>query len=246
MSVTLINEQIGNFDNVIVAHQQFSADKLYQLCRFLFNYTSWSAENQRKIKKTKIYSLTKHVIDTCVKYEEDVEHMSSEFAGKTCSLREIQGLDPEEPSEIEKKKTALNSIATTSDLWKKFKVYDGNDEEQWDKVAAFYKEKTGKDIPTRSRPKQMTPDKEESPFYHSSTTGTVCIQKDANIKRMVTQSWYSTFQLITDKLNYARIFVGYEDLEDPTEYTIYVKHIQLDDCENTRRILDKYGKKKVL
>jgi len=248
MSVTLINQQIGNFDNVIMAHQQFSADKLYQLCRFLFNYTSWSEDNQKKIKTTKLYSLTKHVIDTCVKYEEDVEHMSSEFAGKTCSLREIQGLEPEEPTALEQKKHALNSINlhNSNDMWKKFKVYDGNDEEQWVKVNTFYKEKTGKDIPTRSRPKKMNPaTKEESPFYHCSTTGTVCIQTDANIKRMVNQSWYSTFQLLPDKLNYARIFVGYEDLEDPREYTIYIKHAQLHDLEETREVLSKYGKKLV-
>ena len=244
MSVTLINQQIGNFDNVIMAHQQFSADKLYQLCRFLFNFASWSKENREKIKKTKIYSLTKHVIDTCVKYEEDVEHMSSEFAGKTCSLREIQGLDPEEPSKNEEKKRALNSIQiiNSTDLWKKFKVYGGNDEEQWDNVNLFYREKTGKDIPSRSRPKKINPNKEESLFYHCSTTGPVGIQKDAIIKRMANQSWYSTFQL-TDKLKYARIFVGYEDLEDPKEYTIYIKHVQLHDSENTRKILNKYGKK---
>jgi hypothetical protein len=246
MSVTLINQHIGNFDNVVMAHQQFSADKLYQLCRFLFNYTNWSQENKSKIKKTNLYSLTKHVIDTCVKYEEEVEYMSSEFAGKTCSLREIQGLEPEEPSAIEQRKNALSSINlyNSTDLWKKFKVYDGNDEEQWEKVNAFYNEKMGHDIPTRSRPKQKDPKTDEiSLFYHCSTTGSVAIQMNNTIKRMATQSWWSTFQLLPDKLNYARIFVGYDSLEDHSEYTIYVKYAQLHDVDETRDILSKYGKK---
>jgi hypothetical protein len=246
MSVTLINQYIGNFDNVVMAHQQFSADKLYQLCRFLFNYTNWSEENKGKIKKTKLYSLTKHVIDTCVKYEEEVEYMSSEFAGKTCSLREIQGLEPEEPSALEQRKNALASISlhNASDLWKKFKVYDGNDDEQWAKVEAFYNEKMGHDIPTRSRPKQKDPKTDEvSLFYHCSTTGSVGIQMNATIKRMATQSWWSTFQLLPDRFNYARIFVGYDSLEDSSEYTIYVKHAQLHDVDETREILGKYGKK---
>jgi hypothetical protein len=63
------------------------------------------------------------------------------------------------------------------------------------------------------------------------------------IKRMATQSWWSTFQLLPDRLNYARIFVGYDSLEDPSEYTIYVKHAQLHDLDETREILSKYGKK---
>jgi hypothetical protein len=245
MSVTLINQIIGNFDNVVIAHQQFSADKLYQLCRFLFNYTNWSEENIAKIKKTRIYSLTKHVIDTCIKYEEDVEHMSSEFAGKTCSLREIQGLEPEEPSVLEQKKQALASITLQNpELWKKFKVYEGNDEEEWAKVNAFYKNKIGKDIPSRSRPKQKNPDTEEpSPFYHCSTTKKIGIQLDSAIKGLLTQSWHSTFQLLPDKLNYARIFVGYDSLEDASEYTIYVKYAQLNDNEETREVLNKYGKR---
>ena len=60
MSVTLINQNMGNFDNVVMAHQHFSTDKLYQLCRFLFNYTSWSQENKDRIKKTKRWSTFKY------------------------------------------------------------------------------------------------------------------------------------------------------------------------------------------
>jgi hypothetical protein len=246
MSVTLINQYIGNFDNVVLAHQQFSADKLYQLCRFLFNYTNWSEENKIKIKKTKLYSMTKHVIDTCVKYEEEVEYMSSNFAGKTCSLREIQGKEPEEPSSTEKRKEALASITlhNESNLWKKFKVYDGNDDEQWEKVNAFYSEKTGHDISSRSKPKKINPKTNEvSPFYYCSTTGNVCTQMNTTIKGMEKQSWWSTFQLSPDKFNYARIFVGYDSLEDPSEYTIYIKHAQLQESDATREILMKYGKK---
>jgi len=60
---------------------------------------------------------------------------------------------------------------------------------------------------------------------------------------LLTQSWHSTFQLLPDKLNYARIFVGYDSLEDASEYTIYVKYAQLNDNEETREVLNKYGKR---
>ena len=247
MSVTLINEDIGNFDNVVMAHQQFSKDKLYQLCRFLFNYTSWSAENRKKIKKTKIYSLKKIVIDTILGYEEEVEiMMSSDFTGKSCSLNEIKGEEPEQPSDREIKSAALNSIIlhNQGNLWKEFKVYDGNDEEQWDRVNQFYREKIGKNIPSKSKPKKIDPNtEEETQFYYCSTTQSPKIQRRSGIISMKTQSWWSTFQLVSDKLVYARIFVGYENLEVPTEYSIYVKYVQLEDNDNARDVLNLYGKK---
>jgi hypothetical protein len=244
MSVTLINQNIGNFDNVIIAHQHLSDDKSYQLCRFLFNYARWAEENKQNIKTTRLYSLTKSFIDKCIQYEESVEHMGSEFAGRMCSLREIQGFEPEEPSEEEKHKEDLKSIKPNTEMWKKFKVYDGNDEEQWTRVNAFYKDKIGKDIPSRSKPKKYNPNtQEESDFYYSSTTEKLGIQLDSSIKSLSTQSWHSTFQLMPNKLNYARIFVGYDNLDDSTEYTIYVKYAQLIDTPKTREILS-YKKKK--
>ena len=60
MSVTLINQELGNFDNVVFMHNHFTSENLYQLCRFLFNYMSWSEENKRKIKNTKIHSYYKY------------------------------------------------------------------------------------------------------------------------------------------------------------------------------------------
>ena len=246
MSVTLINQTIGNFDNVIIAHQHFSSVRLYQQCRFMFNYSNWDPENIARINITKLWSLTKSVIDECINYEEDTDRMSREFSGKTCSMREIDGMEPEDPSERELKREALKAITLHNplDLWKKMKVYDGNDEEQWARVNTLFKDKMGKDIPSRSRPKQMDPNtKEPSPFYHCSTTATVGIQTTNTIKQCFGQSWWSTFQLLPDKLDYARIFVGYDDLEDPSEYTIYVKCAQLQDCPETRATLSRYGKR---
>lgn len=237
MSVTLINESLGNFDSVIMAHQHYSRDKLYQLCRFLFNYMSWAPESKSRIKTTKFYSLTKSVVDTCLEYEKSVERMSSEYAGKSCSLREIQGLDEEEPSERELKKIALRSIKPTNErIWKKFKVYDGNDVEEWVKVEAFYSATQNKVLQTRSRPKLV------DGFYHCSTTEKVDKYSVATINKLEKQSWYSTFQLQSEKFNYARVFVGYDNLDDPSEYTIYVKHVQIEDTAETRTILKKYGK----
>lgn len=241
MSVTLVNENIGNFDSVIMAHQHYSQDKLYQLCRFLFNYMNWSPEAKSMIKTTQFYSLTKKVVDVCLKYQENVELMSTDFAGKTCSLREIQGLEPEEPSEREVKKTALTSIKLTnpnSKCWKKFKVYEGNDDEEWKKAELFYESIMMKKPSERSRPKLV------DGFYHCSTTVAGVTKKPiSEITSLEKQSWWSIFQLTSHGMSYARIFVGYDNLDDPSEYTIFIKFAQLEDNTNTKQVLQTYGKK---
>jgi len=242
MSITLINENIGNFDNVIMDHNhyltgsQYSLDILYQLCRFVFNYMNWSEEGRIKIKETTIYLLNKDVLFACFEYEKNVERICTEFSGKSCTLCEVRGLGPEEPTEREQKKNALHSITVMNPkIWKKFKVYDGNDNEEWDKVYKFYKEIMKKNIGKKSKPKMI------NEFWHCSTTGKVDKHTIDSINKLDKQSWWSTFQLL-DRLSYARLFVGYENIDDPTEYTIYVKYVQLDDNEETHRILQLYGK----
>lgn len=238
MSITLIDEVLGNFDSVIMAHQHLSSAKLYQLCRFLFNYTSWSSESREHIKQTKFYSLTREVVDICLEYEIHVERMSTEFSGKVCSLREINGLEPLQPSKREERKKALQSIVPINhdEMWKKFKVYDGNDDEIWANVYAYYSEKTGKILKGKSHPEN------QDGYWLCSDTVKKDKQPNSSIKKMTTNhSWYSMIQsLSSKKLSYTRVFVGYDSLEDASEYTIYIKHVLLP--ESALDILEKYGK----
>jgi hypothetical protein len=87
------------------------------------------------------------------------------------------------------------------------------------------------------------PKKNEKGFYECSTTGNVDVQPIANVKSLEKQSWWSTFQLLAEHYNYARVFVGYESLDDHTEYSIYIKYAELEESQETKDILKKYGKK---
>lgn len=233
MSVTFINENNGNFDSVIMAHQHYDRATAYQLNRYLFNYTTWSTQNKSNIKKTKFYSLTKEVVDICLEYEQHVEHISEDFVGKTCSLRETQGLEPEEPSEREFKKIALKSIKliNSNNIWKKFKVYEGNDDDEWRKVKTFYEEKINKKPCKKSFPKLV------DGFYVCSTTKNVIKYNINDINKLNKYNWWCCFQLQENCLSYARIFVGYDNLNDPSEYTIFVKYALLENTEDNKNIL---------
>lgn len=240
MSVTLINEALGNLDSVVMAHHHYTRDKLYQLCRFLFKYDSWSPENKARIKDTQFYSLTKHVVDTCLEYETHIEHMCTEFAGRACSLREIQGLEPEEPTKLEMKNLAIANVKLVNPAgktWKKFKVYDGNDEEQWRKVAEFYQEITGNSLDGKSKP-----ERDGRGFYQSSDSKDCGVKTTTDFLRLDSEKWSNRFLLQKGRLNYARVFVGYDNTEQNDEYTIFVKFAQLEDSPESRAFLEEYGK----
>ena len=238
MSVTLINETIGNFDSIIMDHHHLNRDKLYQLCRFLFNYSTWLPENKEKIKKTKFYSLTKSVVDICLNYEKHIDHISNDFAGKYCTKNDILGIEQEEPNEREIKKDLFNSIVlSNSKNVKMFKVYDGNDEEQWKKAFDFYEEVRGKKITKKSKPVL------KDGFWECSVTSSIKKQSVTIHQFLNNYSWWSTFQLLSNQLTYARIFVGYENLDDPSAYSIFVKYAILEDTSETKKILQLYGKK---
>jgi hypothetical protein len=246
MSVTLVNQVIGNFDTVIMSHEHYSRDKLYQLCRFLFNYKTWMPEHKLNIKRTQFYSLTRKVVKTCLDYEQHIDRIT-EFAGKTCSLREIQGLAPEEQcvEEIEKEKykVEFNAIELKKEkeggkMWKKFKVYDGNDESEWEKANQFYESILGKRILGKSMPTKV------DGFYHC-TTQEIGLQMATSFNALSNEKWSNRFKLKKDILSYARVFVGYENIEyDPPEYTIFIKFIELVDTPSTRAFLKKYDSKK--
>ena len=241
MSVTLINPNIGNFDNVIMSHEHYCSDKLYQLCRFLFNYDKWSSDKKSTIKKTHFHSYKQSVIDTCLGYEQHVENMaSSEFAGKMCSLSEIRGMEPEEPTQREIQKQEFAAIRLENPIQcKKIRVEEGNDEEKWEEAMQFYKNIVKKDLHGKSKPK-----KNENGFYETSDTKKLDVQTTVTYNCLKKEKWNSRFILKKDCLSYARVFVGYDDLEDPSEYTIFIKYAQLVDTPATRDYLAKYHDKK--
>lgn len=238
MSVTLINQTLGNFDNVVMVHQHYARDKLYQLCRFLFNYERWSEDSISKIKRTKFYSFREATITTCLEYETHIQHMCSEFSGKRCSLREVMGLEPLESTEREIKQIDLVNVTLKNPdgkLWKKFKVYDGNDVEQWENVGRFYEEIRSKKLNKISMPKKV------DGFYTCSDANSVGVKTTTNILVLEKEKWSTRFQLKKGQLNYARVFVGYDSVDNPSEYTIYVKYVEIENSPENLEVLRKYG-----
>lgn len=244
MSVTLINQYIGNFNNVIIAHQHYNKEDLYQLCRFLFTYSNWSIENKEKIKKTNFISLTQEVYDICCDYEKYIEKIKNEYSGKTCTLNEMRNIVPLLPSESEIRKRELKEIEYEWG-WKQF-VIDGDDVNddnlQWRRAENFYYNKSDKKITSKSKP---SPDKTDPSFYVCAINGKKERYTATEINKKIegNKTWDSYFQLLPGKTKYAsRMLIGYHDIDNSKKYTIYIKWALLEDSEKVMTILNKYGK----
>jgi len=132
----------------------------------------------------------------------------------------------------------LNTVRRNNqEIMRKFIVEGGNDKQKWKEANEFYKSILGKTITGNSKPTLI------NEFYNCSTTATKEVQTVSNIDALESQGWSSLFQLQPKQLSYARVFVGYVSLDDKTKYTIYIKYVQLNDTEENKAILKKYGKK---
>ena len=83
----------------------------------------------------------------------------------------------------------------------------------------------------------------ENGFYKCSVTGGVQKYSIEQMEKIIqgNKKWDSYFQLVASKTKYAsRILIGYEDINNPTKYTIYIKWACLEHTERVLNILEKY------
>ena len=154
----------------------------------------------------------------------------------SCTRREVMGLDPLEPSDKEIKAANLKllKLKNSEKIWKKFKVYEGNDDEIWGKAIEFYEGFRGKQISSLSMLKKI------DGYYHCTDSKKRGVKTLVDIGVVEKNGKYSRFQLNKDQLKYAKLFVGYDNLNDPSEYTIFVKYIELDDSPENVETLNRY------
>ena len=246
MSITLVSETLGHFDNVVMAHQHYNKEEIYQFCRFLFNYILWSSENELKIKSkpTKLNFLKREVYDICLDYETYIEKLTTEYAGKFCSLNEARDIEPSLPSDKVIRRADLDSISKYVKWeWKRFEI-DGEDEEdtkiQFERAKRYYKNKKGTEITERSMPKPYEKDNTFLACTFSEKKERYLID-DIEKKIEGNKTWDSLFQLAPGITKYVtRMFIGYKNFEDCTKYTIYMKSAILEENSNVLDILEKY------
>ena len=236
MSVTFINERIGNFDNVIYSHEHYMErpDVQYQLCRFLFNYTSWSPEGRKRIKQTKLFLSSRELHENCLNYEKQIDKIDTELSGSMRSRSEVVGDVKVKEKKVPKERRfdPLEPYAKIVDL-KKIPVMDEEDvDDALSRVKKIYKDFMGKDLKGKAMPK-----KNEEGFYECSTTGKREIFTEPHKFRKTLDNWKRTsnFALKKKRKRYARVYVAYYDKGEKNEYMWFVRMMEIEDREEVDR-----------
>jgi len=233
MSVTFINEDIGNFDNVVFSHQHYLSQPhiLYQLCRFCFNPIKWV--DKSKIKKTNVYAQHRSVIDSVLEYEAIDDNIQTNLKGSLCSLEEVKGnlqyKEKRVPQQLKYDCLKPYIIRHKSIIQS---VQDEEDEERARvKIMTSYKEFMGHE------PKECSiPKKNPSGFYECSKSGKIGILTDVEKEKswLKTCTWSSNIQITETQKKYARIYIVYETKDDPTEYSWMLRRVEIKDCEEVK------------
>jgi hypothetical protein len=243
MSVTFISKETGNFDNVIFSHNHFPSDVQYQLCRFLFNHTSWTEEERQTIKKTKLFmgKGCSGMLENCLKYESQVDLIDSDMSGSLRGKDEVVGNVPIKEKKIpsEKKFDAIQKFTTVT--IKKFTVDDEEEdgEEKLEKLREKYREFTGKKLKGTAMP-----DKDEDGFYRCSAPGKG-VHEGVNKMKKTIEGWKNTsnFAISMDpgrfKWRYARVYVAYDDKEDNSSYTWFLRMMEFERCDEVKAFIVK-------
>jgi len=243
MSVTFINSRIGNFDNVIYSHEHYMErpDIQYQLCRFLFNYISWSEEDIKKIKKTKLFVNSNDILQNCLDYEKRIDTIEKDMSGSLRTRGEVIGDLKIKSKKIPKERMfdSLEPYASLIDL-KQVSVDPGEDEEALEKVKKIYKSFTGKDLAGKSMPNK------EYGFYICSTTGKAIKQTNPTKLKKTMKSWKKTsnFAIRRGVFRYARVYVAYDDEDDPSEYRWFIRMMEIEDSPEVDAVWDSIEEKK--
>lgn len=251
MSVTFISRKTGNFDNVIFSHSHFQCDVQYQLCRFVFNHNSWSEQERTFIKKTKLFigKGCREMLENCKKYELQVDLIDSSMSGSLRGKDEVVGNVPIKEKKIPREKEFDRIEKYTKVTLKKITVDDDKDDGQCclKKVQNIYKGFMRKGLKGNAMLK-----KDEDGFYTCSAPKKGVHEGSLKMKKTL-NGWKNTsnYALVSGQYRYARVYVAYDDKEDNTSYTWFLRMMEIEDHPEVHQFFEcrdrsKRQKKKIL
>jgi hypothetical protein len=238
MSVTFINPTLGNFDNVIYSHEHYMErpDIQYQLCRFLFNYSNWDDESCDRIKKTKLFVSTNDLIQNCLDYEKQIDRIDTEMSGSLRNRSEIVGDMKIKEKSVPKERRYDHLEPFTKIIGvKRISVDEGCDDAKLAEVKQIYKDFMGKELKGKAMPK-----KDDDGFYLCSTTAKATKHTDPSKMKKTIKAWKNTsnFALKRDTTNFARVYVAYDDEDDPSEYSWFIRMMEIKKCPEVDQFWD--------
>ena len=250
MSVTLINKSIGNFDNMIFYHDHLKNDPecLYQMMRVVFSYINWDMFDCFKIKKTNLYC-DRSVYKIICSYENAVEKIEQLEEGEYLQ-DEIRGTVPiKKNKKKEKKENFLQQIPKNyldHDI-QAISINNKNQSRKWKQIEDEYLEFYGKSINNSKISDPRCKKTSCNNFILCCAMGgkykQTHVDKDTLSKYLDGLSWYSNFAIKKDKYKYIRLYVGYKNIDNHEDYTVYIRTVELENNDIVNRLLAEYDNK---
>ena len=201
----------------------------------MFNYISW--QSPETIQQTRLYVSNRAVLETCLNYEKQIELIENTMVGSVRIKDEVVGDVNVKRSKkpIERKFDALEDFTNVPTL-KCFYVDNGNETEQFAAMIKYCESWVGWSIDERSIPR-----KNAEGFYECAPSGDKCVHVNpTNMKnRCRTWKWYTNHKLTPTQFKYYRIYVAYDRIDDPSEYTWIVRLLEIKDSPDVHAIWDR-------
>lgn len=168
---------------------------------------------------------------------------------ESCAVNVAKILYENNETEVDKSlmKRAINQDAEDDTKYKGLKKYveckllefkvNNNEKNAWKEAISAYEAHMCKNITSKSMP-----EKNDSGFYECSTTGKKEVHDYSVKKTIESWKWYSNFQLKANGYNYARIYVGYKDKIDNSNYSIFVRIMSIEKNQETSKKLQEFKK----
>ena len=248
MSITLIDKDIGNFHNMIFYHTHLrnEIDVLYQMMRISFNYQSWSEYDISKMRNTHLWG-DPTIIKRIENYHDAVANIEDLHEG-LYNLNEVRG-DVEIKKKKQKKTKKIEYLGEITDDMidvevESVKINKKNCENKWKQIEEDYKDFCEKALTGNSDPRHDS--HMEEGFIKNLSLGKDKSSKPSlkkDIKNTIDNlSWHSMFAIVSNKYKYAKLYVGYDSLDNNENYTVYMRLLTLDNNETVNKCVTNYSK----
>jgi len=226
-------------------HLHNETDMLYQMMRISFNYHSWSLYDCENMRDTHLWG-DPTIIKKIEDYHNAVENME-EFKEGFYSVDEARG-DVVIKKKKDKKTRKIEFLGEITDDKVEvevvnYKIKSNTHTKKWKQIEEDYKDETGICLSGRSDPRYKTHINEKG-FIKNLALGKAkssnpSLKKDIKLT-IDNLSWHSLSAISEGKYVYVKLFIGYDTLDNPNNYNVYMRTVTLSNNDTVNRCVKKY------
>ncbi len=221
----------GRFKGNIKHYHNYKVPRIFTTVKFNEIATEWEQRSRELARIAFKKNIEAPSVVTKREFEEKcVSETDSECGSETDSV-----LSENEKGIRKEANAVLRSNAHINEV-KEFKV--------WEEAFTYLSGFVGHSIHAKSKPNRDENRDDKYPeFFKTSTTKTAKVFQTDELRQEIGNMGFSNYQPKKGCLKYGRLYVGYDDLTNPDDYTIFVRSAELEDNAEVHNALNALSKK---